>query len=295
MQRNPRPQRLATAKYAGFVSDLDHFTPEELDREPVYAEFLRKVGLGWGAGTMFPMPSGDLLIFSFERAYARGPIEREALSLLDGLRPHLGRAGLLAWRLGLRRAQAMTEALEAVGLPAAVLRADGRLFAASASFERLIPEVLQDRRERLTVLDGAADALLAQALRRLDLGPGGDHVQSIPIRARTAHPSMVLHVLPVRRAAHDIFLQAETIVVITPVDRASVPTAEVLEGLFDLTPAEARIARGIGEAKSVEELAAALGVARETVRGQLKRVLSKTGLSRQAELANLLSGLALPR
>ena len=75
----------------------------------------------------------------------------------------------------------------------------------------------------------------------------------------------------------------------------SLPSAAIVKGLFDLTAAEARVACGIGEAKSVERLAAALGVSRETVRVQLKAVLAKTGVSRQVELANLLSGLAVPR
>jgi DNA-binding CsgD family transcriptional regulator len=293
--KNTRPQRLAAMKYAGFVTDYDAFTPEELEREPVYVEVYRKIGLGWAAGTMFPMPSGDLLVFSFERRYERGPIEREAVSVLDGLRPHLGRAGLLAWRLGLKRAQAMAEALEAVGLPAAVLRQGGRLLAASTSFQWLMPGIAQDRHERLSLTDRAADALLGETLVRLDLGGGAAGVQSIPLPAQEDHPPMVVHVLPVRRAAHDVFMQAATIMVIMPVDRASVPTAEVLEGLFDLTPAEARVARAIGAAQSVEALAGELGVSRETVRVQLKAVLAKTGLNRQAELANLLSGLALPR
>jgi len=43
----------------------------------------------------------------------------------------------------------------------------------------------------------------------------------------------------------DIFTQATALLVVTPVDRAAVPTAEVLQGLFDLTPAEARGAGGI--------------------------------------------------
>jgi DNA-binding CsgD family transcriptional regulator len=158
-----------------------------------------------------------------------------------------------------------------------------------------MPAVVQDRRERLTLVDQAADALLADALARLERPPGIGGVQSIPLPAQDDRPPMVVHVLPVRRAAHDIFMQAASIVVIMPVDRASVPTAEVLEGLFDLTPAEARVARGIGAAQNVEALATALGVSRETVRVQLKAVLAKTGLNRQAELANLLSGLALPR
>ena len=98
-----------------------------------------------------------------------------------------------------------------------------------------------------------------------------------------------------RRAAQDIFSRSVAILVVTPVQRAAAPSAAIVKGLFDLTPAEARVACGIGEAKSVEMLAAAIGVSRETVRVQLKAVLAKTGLGRQAELANLLSGLAVPR
>jgi DNA-binding CsgD family transcriptional regulator len=69
---------------------------------------------------------------------------------------------------------------------------------------------------------------------------------------------------------------------------------EVLQGLFDLTPAEARVARGIGEANTIDMLAETLGVSREVLRSQLKAVLAKTGVARQAELVSLLAGKALP-
>ena len=61
------------------------------------------------------------------------------------------------------------------------------------------------------------------------------------------------------RFRSDIFTQATALLVVTPVDRAAVPTAEVLQGLFDLTPAEARVARGIGQAEAIDALADATG------------------------------------
>jgi DNA-binding CsgD family transcriptional regulator len=54
------------------------------------------------------------------------------------------------------------------------------------------------------------------------------------------------------------------------------------------------VARGIGQAETIDTLADATGVNRETVRSQLKAVLSKTGLSRQQELVSLLAGKAFP-
>ncbi|MBN8965840.1 MAG: helix-turn-helix transcriptional regulator [Rhizobiales bacterium] len=291
MDRNPRPRRLAAMRYAGFVSDLDVFTPDEIEQDPVYRHF-REIGLGWAAGTMFPMPSGDLLVFSFERAFDRGPIERDVILRFDRLRPHLARAGLLAWRLGLRKARVMAQALEVVGLPAAVLSDSGRLVALNPSFERLMPRVIQDRRDRLVLASAQADALLLQALERLRGGMVRSTTSSIPLPARDGQPPIVVHLLPVKGAAHDVFAQGKTIMLVTPVDRAKVATAEVLEGLFDLTPAEARVARAIAEGDAIADIAPSLGVAEGTVRTQLKAVLAKTGLHRQAELVALLAGSA---
>jgi DNA-binding CsgD family transcriptional regulator len=294
MERNPRPRRLAELNYAGFVHELDVFTIEELDGDPVYAGFYRKHGLGWAAGTMFPMPTGDLLVFSFERKFELGPVERTAITQLDLLRPHLARSGLLAWRLGLEQAQAMTQALERIGLPAAVLRSGGKMSAANDSFTNLIPKVVADRTDRIRFINPDADTIFAEGLSALSTNREKHlHGRSFPLAGSDDQPAMVFHLLPLRRAAHDLFFHGAALLVVTPVDRAAVPTAEVLQGLFDLTPAEARVARGIGQAETIDALAEAAGVSRETVRGQLKAVLSKTGLSRQQELVSLLAGKAL--
>jgi DNA-binding CsgD family transcriptional regulator len=237
------------------------------------------------------MPIGDSIAIVLPRHQDRGPVPREVVALLDGLRPHLARASLAANRLGFERALAQVDALQALGLPGAMLRGPGRVFAANGLFDALMPALFQDRAQRVTMTDVAADALLAEALGTLSLA-GSRSVKSIPVAATAGYVPMVLHVIPVRGSARDIFTQATALLVVTPVDRAAVPTAEVLQGLFDLTPAEARVARGIGQAETVDTLADATGVNRETVRSQLKAVLSKTGLSRQQELVSLLAGKA---
>ena len=62
-----------------------------------------------------------------------------------------------------------------------------------------------------------------------------------------------------------------------------------MKSLFDLTPAEARIASGIARGDTPEALATDGDVAISTVRSQIRRVLEKTGCSRQADLAALLA------
>lgn len=293
---NPRPQRLAASPPVGFITDYDYFTQEELDNDPTY-DFCRKRGLGYSTGTLFNVPSGDSIIFSFEKAHAKGPVPPKVTAFLDQLRPHLGRAALLAARLGLENARAMTQTLAEVGLPAAVLRGPGRLYAANPLFEALMPELCQDRTARLTFSDPAIDRLFTDGLQlfaRAITGLSARNVCSIPVPAQRGRVPMIVHLLPVRRAARDIFSQASALLVVTPVDRDAVPSAEVIAGLFDLTPAEARVARGVAGGLTLGAISDTAGISRETVRSQLKAVLAKTGLSRQAELVALLAGLTLP-
>ena len=64
------------------------------------------------------------------------------------------------------------------------------------------------------------------------------------------------------------------------------PAAAVAE-LFGLTTSEARVLNALLVGISVEQMAAAWGIRSDTVRGHLKRMLSKTGCSRQQDLVQL--------
>lgn len=287
---NLRTSRLIAAQHTGFLQDRDVMTADELNREPIYQEFLIPKGYGSGVATAIFSTSGDNIIVHAEYGHTRGPERAGLIAELDQLRPHFARAALLSSRLGLERARAMTEAMRIVGLPGAVLREPGKLVAANPEFEVLLPEMFQDRHDRLHIADEEADTLLANALARLPLRAPTAGVNSIPVAASEGRLPHIVHVLPVRGLANDLFTQAVALLIVTPVDRAAVLTAGILQGLFDLTPAEARVARAIGEAHSVEWIAESLSVSRETVRTQLKSVLSKTGVGRQVELVRLLAG-----
>jgi DNA-binding CsgD family transcriptional regulator len=291
---NPRPGRIAAVNHAGFIRDNDHFTAEELNNDPVYG-FLRGKGLGYAAGTILSVPSGDAITFSFEKPFADGPVAMKAVAFLDSLRPHLARAALLASRLGLERARAMTEALKEVGLPAAVLKSRGKVYAANALFEVLMPDLIDDQPSRLVFSDPAIDRLFLAGLDAIDrriVGP--PRVCSIPVPASAARVPMIVHLLPVSGNAQDIFSAASMLAIVTPVDRGAVPNAEVIAGLFDLTAAEARVARQIAFGQTVEEVARTAGLSSVTIRNQLKSIFGKTGIGRQSDLVALLSGSTLP-
>lgn len=293
--KNPRMARMSAVNHAGFVRDSDCFTPDELNNDPVFG-FLRGKGLGYNAGTLLGVPSGDAIVLSFEKPYLDGPVTIEAVAFLDSLRPHLARAALLASRLGLERARAMTEALKEVGLPAAVLKARGNLYAANALFEAMMPDVVGDQPSRLVFSDLAIDRLFLAGLDAIDRRViGAPRICSIPVSANNGRVPMIVHLLPVSGNAQDIFSAASKLIIVTPVDRGAVPNAEVIGGLFDLTPAEARVARQIALGETIEEVARAAGLSSVTIRNQLKSIFGKTGVGRQSDLVALLSGSPLPK
>jgi len=59
--------------------------------------------------------------------------------------------------------------------------------------------------------------------------------------------------------------------------------------VFGLSPAEARVAGLIGEARTIHATARALATSPGTVRNHLKAIFAKIGISRQAELVAILS------
>jgi DNA-binding CsgD family transcriptional regulator len=161
--------------------------------------------------------------------------------------------------------------------------------AANALFEALAPRVDFGAFGRLRLADRSAGQLLAAAIAGA-ASDGTRSVRSIPVPAREDGPALVLHVSPLRRAAHDIFVRSSVLLVVTPVEAPDAPLTEVLTGLFDLTPAEARVAGSVARGQSVDEIATTYSLSRETVRTQLKAVMAKTGTERQTALALLLAG-----
>ncbi len=71
-----------------------------------------------------------------------------------------------------------------------------------------------------------------------------------------------------------------------------VPEARIALGL-GLSRGEARVARGLAIGNSIEDLAEAIDVSRNTVRNQISAILQKTGASKQADIIRLVRRLRL--
>jgi DNA-binding CsgD family transcriptional regulator len=232
------------------------------------------------------MPSGEFVGFTFERWIEDGRHDQDSVTVLDGLRPHLARAGLLAARLGLERAQTAVRTLEAVGLPAAVLSGAGRIQAANGLLEKATGFFLPAARDQLYLADAVADKIFRE---RSAIGSSLGTVQSIPIAATDARPPAVLHVLPLRGDANDIFSGAETIAILTLIGMAiNTPDMPLLRALFDLSPAEAKLAAALSSGRTLKQAADDAKVRISTARSYMESVFRKTGTHQQSQLVALL-------
>jgi DNA-binding CsgD family transcriptional regulator len=285
-QGNVRPGRALVKYPMGFSTDLELCSLQELAEDPIYQIGLKPNGFEWTAGTAIPVPSGDIMMFDIARRTGTGPFERAEMEVLDRYRPHLARAALMSARLELAEANAATAALQRVGLPAASVSASGKIVVANSLFESLAPRIRTGAFNKLEVSDHSLHARLMRSLES-----NSAVIRSIPIAATADYPALVVHMLPVRRAANDIFAQSSAVMIVTPVEAPAAPLTALLTGLFDLTPAEARIAASVASGQTVQEMAVDYGVSPETVRTQLKTVFNKTGTTRQTTLALLLSGV----
>lgn len=278
-------QRIYTAQPAGFVVVDDLLSAEQIERDPVRQK-LRAFGIGAHACSAVPMPTGELITFVSQRWLSDGTYDQASIDLLDGLRPHLARAGLIASRLGLQRAQIAVSTLDALGLPAAVISASGQLRATNDLFDQL-PRIFSTRaRDMLVIEDAAANELFKRAVHNWE---SPVLVRSIPIVATEHRPATVIHLLPLRRSAQDIFSGGDMIVVATHVTASTlVPSPSLLSGLFDLAPAEAKLAAALATGTSLKQVAVDQNIRTTTARHYLEQIFRKTGTHRQSELVALI-------
>ncbi|MGH8597749.1 MAG: helix-turn-helix transcriptional regulator, partial [Gammaproteobacteria bacterium] len=280
--------RLFAERHAGFLTESDLFTPEELDLEPLFRDMFRPMGIGWAVGTAIPIPTGENVTFFLTRWTGRGPFERAFVQKLDELRPHLARSALMSARLQLERARIASETLAVMGLPALVLDEKGKVLAANNLIEALTRYVQWRARDRVSLKDRSADNLLRDAIAAIDLA-GGVGVRSFPVRDTANDAMMVAHVVPIRLSARDIFVRCAAVLVLTPVTLPHAPPVELVQSLFDLTPAEARVARSLASGKTVEAIATDGGISANTIRTHVRGVLEKTGCNRQVDIVALLT------
>jgi DNA-binding CsgD family transcriptional regulator len=102
--------------------------------------------------------------------------------------------------------------------------------------------------------------------------------------------------LPLAPSAHpaaQFLTHARAIVLAIGPNAGGPPDPALVRDVLGLTLGEARLAALVGSGLAPREASIKLGITEETARSVLKKVFSKTGVSRQSELVSLLRRVAL--
>ena len=281
--------------WRGVLTEQDCFSPEELARDPFHQEFFLRNGFSSFAGVILAQAPGPMLSISINRRPAQGAYSRDEIAHINALASHLRGAAEVAVRLGMAASRRMADALGSAGQPVALIGCDGHVIHVNARFEQMIGDGVQVKAGRLGSWQADADRMLAAAIDRAlrHDGAAREPPACVVLPRRAGLRPLIARVIPVVGEAHDVLHMAAAIVALTDLKAAALGPAEmILHQAFELTPAEARLAAQIAAGKTLQEISAADGSARETLRSRLKAVFDKTGTGRQAELALLLSRLA---
>jgi len=138
------------------------------------------------------------------------------------------------------------------------------------------------------------DARLQDLLARA-LPPSSEQPKSGStwVRRLSMQPSFILHVTPVLSSDSDIRPQrvAALVLIVDPAQSVRVEPG-ILGAALGLTPTESEVARLLGDGMSTREIAAATDRHYSTVRTHLKRIFTKLGVSRQADVVRIVLSLS---
>ncbi|HLG89241.1 MAG TPA: hypothetical protein VKZ79_18830 [Alphaproteobacteria bacterium] len=293
---DPVNQYLAAHPGERIVRDSAILSETERDRNLLYDWQARKAETRYRVvGTISPMPfvqSGVAL----HRVRTKGDFEPAQVEQFGLLFRHVGRALEIAFRLGSfgNLQQVTLDLLDRNPLAIALLNDQGQTIFANRTARELRSDedgvLLTGKGVRLSRAsdDRRLQGLITDALnsaRDVRTGPGGTMLAPRPSGRR----ALSILVSPLAAAPFAIAaLRPAACVVIADPERSEEPPTQRLQALFNLTPAEARLAARLAMGDELKSAADKIGIRYQSARALLAAIFHKTATTRQGELIKLL-------
>jgi DNA-binding CsgD family transcriptional regulator/PAS domain-containing protein len=269
---------------------------DEFVQGQFYRDFIQPLGLRDCMGVTCLRSGNRIGILVVNRRIDQPLYTEEDGQLLRLLSPHICRAMTISDVFDLRTVK--SEALEATldGLAAGVflLDADGRLVHSNRAAERLVRlgQILTVREQRMYPLHPASREALTAAL----VQPHSMTETTVPpaIALQPVDPmltGMIATLLPLCRAGRVLSTEpftAHWAVFVQDPHVAQPMPGEAFGKLYNLTPAELRVALACAQGLSPEMVTEVLGIALPTVRTHLQRLFAKTNTNRHADFIRLM-------
>jgi DNA-binding CsgD family transcriptional regulator len=274
----------------------------DLKRTAFFDEVLRPQKMAHNAMLTLSRKGDFVGAFNICRSERQGPFEEDILRFFSQLYPHRRRSLLLGFRLAGYKALQRAEFHVLDRLAAGIILLDrtARVVFANAA-ARAMTACDGPLRLRKSFLAAASPTHSHQLGKLVEAAACGDRLvrtMGLP------HPQdgRLFTVLASSLRSRDIDRfgglgmrdAAAMLFIFDPARPLEVPVEWVVDA-YGLTPAEARVALCAASGATIPETAHRLNVSPNTVKTHLRKVFSKTGTSRQTELARVMASTGLLR
>lgn len=286
----------AKALNMGWWHCHEDFNERFAAQNPFYREFLSAYGARYTSSVVLA-PGGPadpiMSAFALEMTASRGVLSTDECESVRRLGEHLLDALRVYRRVRALLTQALAghQLLQGFGYPMWVVDQERLVsFANRAAGDEAASGVrITVESDRLRIRHNRANQRLTEALHTL-FARGHGAATAIDMRATAADPPTWLHVsiLTPTQAMGAFGDQAQALA--TLFDPTAVRPLDpfALSNMFDLTPAEARVAAGLADGLTAQEISALVGTAQTTVRTQVRQVLAKLGARRVVDVVRIL-------
>lgn len=278
---------------------------EVVARHPFYQEFLIPHDRRYmSACKLVDAPEATVVLATLS-GRDQGPLPPAAVGFLEQLLPHFRRACRIALQNFVYSTQALVGHMlvDKLRQPVILMSTAGEVMHANEAAGELLRSTtlvrVEDGRLQLPArhqqdllrgCEAAEQALKMRVAAGQHDARGDGQFQSLHMVERDERESLYAFytVLSPQGAMGTFGLRPVVMLMFYHPASAPAIDAELLYAVFNLTPAEARIAIQLAEGKPLKQIAQAQGVQHETVRKHLQAIYQKTATNRQPELIRLL-------
>ncbi len=291
-----RPPRFLQLPDSRIVHTADLYTAEELKTSPIYNEALPRVSAQDSLGVRLDGPAGSHISWGTADPVTPGVRDSTQIALMKGLLPHIRQ---FVWvRQALVGAEALgaslTDLLDASRIGVIHLDRRGQVMEANDRARAMLRHGhgLSDRGRELRARNpddhAQLERLIAEALPSAGVAVGG----SMLLRRSSGLPPVMLHTKPVVMPQPDYGAQrvAVLVLLVDPGQQARIDPTPVATTL-GLTRAESQIAVALTQGQTVRDIAGTTGRQVSSIHWHLKRMYRRLGITRQAELVQLVRAL----
>jgi DNA-binding CsgD family transcriptional regulator len=277
------------------VTDPELYPRRLLKHSEFYNDCLLPNGVTHSMAGVLACTSDEALVLTALRHDKKEGWDEGDRPTVGALLPHVARAQAVQERVQLL--EAGETVLNALNVGVLLLATDRRVVFRNRTADSILcaGDGLSLRQERIAASDSDAQAALQRLLEyAIAVGESLECPPGVLVRRAHLRRPYYVTAAPLRRTLRP-FLGMKTpvaVVLITDPERRRPVAADTLRQMYGLTPREATLALMLVEGHTLEAAAERLKMRYETARTHLRRILSKTQTSRQAELVMLLERIS---